>query len=80
MAGLFNAIDEWLDLSAEFLCKPLLVLIRAIDRGLILIGGLLPTGGANKLGKRQLKPCRHPRMSDLSLQPRLKSHLVALDT
>ena len=45
-------IDEWLDLSAEVLCEPLLVLNCAIDPEAILIGGRLPTRIVNGLCER----------------------------
>ena len=45
-------IDEWLDLSAEVLCEPLLVLNCAIDPEAILIGGRLPAKIVNGLCER----------------------------
>jgi predicted NBD/HSP70 family sugar kinase len=70
-------IDEWLDLSAEVLCDPLLVLTCAIDPEAILIGGRLPAKIVNGLCDRINHRLRRRAQSIPAVAPVMRAALAA---
>lgn len=70
-------IDEWLDISAELLCEPLLVLNLAIDPEAILIGGRLPTKIVNGLCERINHRLRRRAPNVPAMAPVMRAALAA---
>ena len=70
-------VEEWLDISAEVLCEPLLVLNCAIDPEAILIGGRLPAKIVNGLCERINYRLRRRAQNVPAVAPVMRAALAA---